>query len=130
MAHDRRERELLREQVDGARHLRALEDIAARFAVGKEHQVDVHSGMVHEVPLDALRISALDKAASIHTTLLRKVLPDPRPVEISGPDGEPLQMTVQSDRLALATKVLALAREAEEQAPAAADEATLEELLS
>ena len=106
-----RVRAALRQQVDGERQLRAIEDIVSRLTAGSEPVLNEVTGQYQPVPLDSTRVTALNAALGAHFKLLGKVLPDLKAVEITGEDGEPLSLGGGSDKLVLATKLMALMRD-------------------
>lgn len=108
-----RVRDQLRRMVDGETQLRCIGEILDRLTSGWEPVRDPRTGSADWVPLDRDRVAALNAALSTHLKLLNKVLPDLKAVELSGPDGERLASGT-SDRLVLATKLLAIWREEQE----------------
>lgn len=107
-----RVREALRQRVDGERILSRVEHCTQVLLSGWEPVTDPATQQVTWVPLSKDRTAALGKVMDIQLRLLSKVLPDLKAVELSGADGEPLK-NVTSDRLVLATKLLAVMRASE-----------------
>jgi hypothetical protein len=84
-------REELRLAVDGLDLLNDVTEIALALKVGTEPIVMADGGVV-QTPLARDRVSSLKAAADVKLALLRKVLPDLKAVELSGPEGGPLQL--------------------------------------
>lgn len=105
-------RDKLRNSIDGAESLREILHYAAILAAGQEQVTERWTGEVEWRLIDSMRTTQLSKAADIHFRLLNKVLPDLRAVELSGPDGAPVELGAPAnERMVLATKLLALLRD-------------------
>jgi len=113
-------RDTLRQSIDGESLLWELKSISQALQSGRDISADEVTGEPVDEPLSDSRAKQLSKAAEIHLRLLAKVLPDVRAVELSGPDGAELG-SGDVDRLALATKLLAVWREQAAQAVVAAE---------
>ena len=107
-----RVRAALRDLVDGRQILERVEYVTQCLLSGYELQIDPVTREQAYLPIDAVAVARLRTALDVQLKLLGKVLPDLKAVELSGPDGGPLDVVQHSDdRLVLATKLLALWRE-------------------
>lgn len=101
----RRARRAVRDSIDGAAHLQAVVDIAGILRSGMEPLLSGATGEYEEQPISSVRVAMLAKTADLHLAVLRKVLPDLRALEHSGPEGEPLPAGADVDELVLLTKL-------------------------
>lgn len=104
-----RVRAALREQINGEQKLARIEQVVQALLAGEETVTDRATGQQTPVPLTRERVAALKTALDVELRLLSKVLPDLKAVEVTGEDGVPLPAS--SDRMVLATKLMAIMRE-------------------
>ena len=106
----KRVRAALRDRIDGERILGVIEEVLERLMRGDEPLMDLATRQSTYIPLSRERVAAYKTVLDVQLRLLSKVLPDLKAVEMSGPDGERLKAG-STDRLVLATKLLAIMRE-------------------
>jgi len=109
----RRVRAKLRELVDGERSLGRISMVTDWMLSGYEPMTDAVTLEVTHLPLTRERVVALKVVLDVELKLLGKVLPDLKAVEMTDSEGQPLPAS--GDRLVLATKLLAIMREREEE---------------
>lgn len=100
-------KEELRLLIQGEDLIADLGDITRQLRNGVE-PVRMEDGALIETPMGPGRVSSLKAAADVKLALLRKVLPDLKAVELSGPDGGPLVMTEEVNPVELLTRLRAL----------------------
>ncbi len=91
------EREYLRHEIQARMHVQDLETIASMLYSGYEvvHALgggegEAGEGPVTMVPIDKARTAQLLGAANVKLSLLKKVLPDIKAMELTGAGGEEL----------------------------------------
>lgn len=80
-------RELVRERINGVHLVDGIISTVKTLEAGEE----LVGKSETPVPLDSTRVAALSAAMQARFKLLAKVLPDLKAVEVSGPEGEPLE---------------------------------------
>jgi len=100
----------LRALVNGELLLLEVERLCAKLESGEDAVYDPVTGGTELVPMSSTRVSALGKVLDVRMKLLGKVLPDLKAVELTGDDGKPLDLGRTSDRMVIATKLLAVMR--------------------
>lgn len=84
------QREYLRHEIAARVHVKDLETIALVLFCGHEAVKDPVLEEPRMVPLDKDRTSQLTAAANVKLSLLKKVLPDIKAMELTGAGGEDL----------------------------------------
>ena len=102
------DREYLRDKIQAGTHVYDIETIALMLFSGKEAVQDPVTGTVSMLPLDRDRTMQLKAAADVKGTLLKKVLPDIKAVELTGAGGEELGTDRQMAVLELRNRLRAI----------------------
>ena len=100
----------LRAMVNGELLLLEVERLCAKLESGEDSVFDPVTGAYESIPMNSTRVAALGKVLDVRMKMLGKVLPDLKAVELTGENGEPLKTGESSDRMVIATKLLALMR--------------------
>jgi hypothetical protein len=104
----------LRGMVNGEDILMAISRVHQMMLDGREPIVNAATGITTYVVLDTLRTTQLGRVLDLNFKLLAKVLPDLKSIELTGAALAGPQDS--QDRMVLATKLLAVWREEDEQA--------------
>lgn len=100
----------LRALLNGEMLLLDVERLCAKLESCEDTVYDPVTGRTEVIPMSSVRVSALGKVMDVRLKMLGKVLPDLKAVELTGEDGQPLDLGHTSDRMVIATKLLAVLR--------------------
>ena len=102
------DREYLRDKIQAGNHVYDIETIELMLFSGKEAVQEPVTGTLYMLPLDRYRTMQLKAAADVKGTLLKKVLPDIKAVELTGAGGEELGTDRQMAVLELRNRLRAI----------------------